>query len=226
MARALGAVVVPGAIEGLMPQVLKDEVRRRILDAALEVFAEGGYDGATNAAIAERAGVAAAGIYRYYPSKADLFAAVVTPDIAERFEALLDRRVRALGAIAQPGAALAEGPGGLGEEMLSFWVEHRLAVVILLDRAQSTPYAAYGERFVERLVSLTVEQIRAASPCVRLSRASRAVLTHIFDNTRRTIAAVLAENATERGIREGIEAFWSYQLPGLQGFVRWVIARG
>jgi AcrR family transcriptional regulator len=208
-----------------MPQVLKDDVRQKIVASALEVFAECGYEGATNAAIAARAGVAAAGIYRYFPSKTELFEAVVTPELAERFEALLAMRVRSLASLARPGAEVA-GPGGFGEEMLRFWIDHRLAVVILLDRAHATPYAAYGERFVEQLVTLTLAQMRATSPGLRLSRASRAVLGHIFENTRRTIAAVLVENTTERGIREGIEAFWSYQLPGVQGFVRWAVAQG
>lgn len=205
-----------------MPQVLKEEVRSRILDAALEVFASHGYAGATIAAIAERAGVGAASLYRYYPGKGELFDAVVTPEVAARFEALLERRVRGLAHLVDKGAARGDAAA---EEILSFWVEHRLAVVILLDRAEGTEYARFGERFVELLTNATIAQLRAAHPGVRVSAPVRFVLERIFEGTRRTLAAILAEHARERELREAIEVFWSYQIPGLAGLAERAAAR-
>jgi AcrR family transcriptional regulator len=52
------------------------EVRERIVAAALELIAEGGYVNAPVAAVAERAGVAVGTVYRYFPSKSELFAEV------------------------------------------------------------------------------------------------------------------------------------------------------
>jgi AcrR family transcriptional regulator len=52
------------------------ETRGRIVTAALELIAEGGYVNAPVAAVAERAGVAVGTVYRYFPSKSDLFAEV------------------------------------------------------------------------------------------------------------------------------------------------------
>ncbi|WP_426750346.1 TetR/AcrR family transcriptional regulator [Myxococcus sp. Y35] len=203
-----------------MPQVLKEEVRERILTSALEVFASRGYAVATMSDIASRAGLGTASLYRYYASKEELFDAVVTPALAERFEALLEERVRALAHM-----ALSETSGRVderGDEMLRFWVEHRLAVVVLLDRAAGTAYAHYGERFVELLVSTSLAQIRTANPGVRISTTARFVLTQIFENTRRMLASILAEHPRERELRTAIEGFWSYQIPGLQGFAAWV----
>src|SRR5437016_1896528 len=91
----MGAPLVSRAVR--MPQVLKDEIRDRILEAALEEFAARGYSGATMAGIAARAGIGTATTYRYYPGKDELFDAVITPELAQRFESLLERRVRALG---------------------------------------------------------------------------------------------------------------------------------
>ncbi|GHG90889.1 hypothetical protein [Comamonas sp. JC664] len=51
------------------------------------------------------------------------------------------------------------------------------------------------------------------------------MLTRIFENTRRMLAAILAEHAQEKSLREAIEAFWNYQIPGLEGFAQWVGAR-
>jgi AcrR family transcriptional regulator len=203
-----------------MPQILKDEVRARILEAALEVFAARGYASATMAAVAERADLGTASLYRYYASKEELFDAVVPPDLAGRFEQLLERRVRSL---ARRGLGAAAGEeDDHGEEMLRFWIEHRLAVVILLDRAAGTAYAHFGERFVEQLVTTTLEQLRAVHPGLRVSAPARFVLVRIFENTRRALAAILEGHANERPLREAIEGFWSYQIPGLQGFAKWV----
>ncbi|WP_242352314.1 MULTISPECIES: TetR/AcrR family transcriptional regulator [unclassified Anaeromyxobacter] len=199
-----------------MPQVLKDEVRARIEAAALQIFAERGYAGAKMTAIAERAGVGTASTYRYYAGKYELFHALVTPALAEEFESLLDRRVRALSRAFRAEAT--RGADDIGDEMLRFWAEHRLAVVILLDRAAGTDYAAFGARFVERLVASTLADLR---PRRGASAAARFVLARIFDNTRRMLAAILEAHADERALREAIEAFWSYQIPGLQGFARW-----
>jgi len=203
-----------------MPQVLKPEIRARILSAGLEVFAAQGYLGTTMNAIAEQAGLGAASLYRYFPSKADLFEAAITPELATRFERLLERRVRALGA--QPPTARFAPNSDYGSEMLDFWIEHRLAVVVLLARADGSAYEHYGKRFVTLLLESSLEQIRGAGSNVQVTAATRLVLTCIFENTRVTLAAILAHSNNPRVLREAIEAFWSYQIPGLQGFSRWV----
>ena len=48
--------------------------RERIVDAALEQVAAGGYASAGVNAVAARAGVAVGTVYRHFPSKGDLFA--------------------------------------------------------------------------------------------------------------------------------------------------------
>jgi AcrR family transcriptional regulator len=52
------------------------ETRGRIVAAARDLIAEGGYVAAHVAAVAARAGVAVGTVYRHFPSKSDLFAEV------------------------------------------------------------------------------------------------------------------------------------------------------
>jgi AcrR family transcriptional regulator len=94
------------------PRKKQDIEKRRgeILKAALDVFTEKGYGVATMPDIAQRAGVAAGTLYLYYPSKRELFIAVIkdfiiTPpllklidklpngDINEGFKSLLKERL-------------------------------------------------------------------------------------------------------------------------------------
>lgn len=203
-----------------MPQVLKEEVRARILDGALEVFAAHGFAGSTMGQIAERAGLATGALYRYYPGKQELFDAVVTPELAREHERLLEGSVRSLSFIAS-GAPPTMTTAGT-EALLRFWVEHRLAVVVLLDRAAGTAHADHGQRFVDQLVKLTLGELRAAHPGLRIGAPARRVITRIFESTRRTIAGLLEENETEESLRAAIATFRSYQIAGLRGLVAWI----
>jgi AcrR family transcriptional regulator len=195
-----------------MPQVLKDEIRARILDGALEVFARDGFANATMASIGKAAGVGAASIYRYYESKEELFDAAITPELPRRFESLLERRVSALARSALRGESVDDARG----EMLQFWLENRLAVAILLDRAAGTPYEHFGERFVELLVKHSLAELRART----ITAPERYVLTQIFDNTRRLLARVLAKYQKPDELRQAIETFWTYQVAGLKALAK------
>ena len=58
--------------------------RERIIAAARDAFAERGYDATTNKQVADSAGITAAAIYHYFPSKVELFLAVCEA-VEERF---------------------------------------------------------------------------------------------------------------------------------------------
>jgi AcrR family transcriptional regulator len=202
-----------------MPQVLKPEVRERITLAALAAFASRGYAATTMSTIAADAGVAVANLYRYYPSKEELFEAAVPSALVARFERLLERSARAHAHLA--GVARAADDGA-ARELLEFWIEQRPVVVLLLTRSSGTPHDGFAQRFVERLVNLALAEIRAAHPGVVVPREARLVLQQIFDNTRRMIAAILEAHEHEAEIRRAVAAFRAYQVAGLGAFTRWL----
>lgn len=200
-----------------MPQVLKAEVRGRILVAALSAFARGGFAATTMNEIARGAGMAVANLYRYYASKEELFEAAVPRALVARFEQLLERSVHAHARLA--GLA-PKGDAGAAAELLDFWIQHRLVVVVLLDRADGSVHAGFGREFVERLVALSIGEIRKSQPGVVVHREARLVLEQIFENTRRMIAVLLESCTEERAIRRAVAAFRSYQVAGLAAFAR------
>ncbi len=201
-----------------MAQRLKTEVRERIIAAAEVVFAADGFQAAKMADIATEAGVSAGNLYRYFGGKDALFHEVVDPEFVERFERLLDRRVRALSdleALGPPARAAAD-------EMLEFWIEHRHRVVVLLDRCQGSRYAGFGDRFVERLVTLTLERLQSQCEAPLPERVVF-TLTNVFRASRRSVVSILETYSTGPEIRSAFEAFWSFQLAGLAGFEMWVL---
>ncbi|QBI19570.1 TetR/AcrR family transcriptional regulator [Egibacter rhizosphaerae] len=203
-----------------MPQVRKPEVDARIQSAALRCFASTGFGHTSMASIAAAADMAPANLYRYYPDgKRELFETVVPEEVARQHDALIEQRVSALLLPTDEGGT----PGPEAEQLLAFWIAHRLEVVILLDRAGGTRFEGYGERFVERLVGLAIDRLRAdgAEP----GPLERQLLEVVFDNTRRAIVALLSEVENPVQVRRAVQGFWSYQLPGLGGLHEWILAQ-
>lgn len=85
MTRPTGAVERPDRPDAARPgRPRSAEADRAIDTAALDLFAECGFDGVTIEAVAQRAGVARSTVYRRYPCKADLLveaAARVTDEV-------------------------------------------------------------------------------------------------------------------------------------------------
>lgn len=79
---------------------ISTEKQKRILEAALEVFAEKGFAGTPTAEIAKRAGVAEGTIFKHYKTKKDLligvvaplFAKLIVPQVTAPVQALLKKR--------------------------------------------------------------------------------------------------------------------------------------
>src|SRR5512139_3134654 len=83
-----------------------DARRQQVLDAAIRAFAERGYAGASTQAIAASIGVGEPTIYRYFPSKRDLFLAAydrTSAELLERWRALAAESESPLAAIARIG---------------------------------------------------------------------------------------------------------------------------
>jgi AcrR family transcriptional regulator len=78
---------------GRPPRVKAADTRRRILDVARGVYAERGYEAATNREIADLAHMTTAALYYHFPSKQDLYLAVhddARRQVYDRFEEVLD----------------------------------------------------------------------------------------------------------------------------------------
>ena len=63
--------------------------REKILKAALKLFSERGYNGATTSEIAKEAGVAEGTIFRYFPTKKDLLLSVANPVVVGSLKSII-----------------------------------------------------------------------------------------------------------------------------------------
>jgi AcrR family transcriptional regulator len=134
--------------------VAEATARERVLDAAVELFAEQGYDGTSVAQVIGRAGVAKGGFYHHFASKEAL--------LYEVYGDLITRQLRAMDAILARGmpaaetlralvADLVESTASSARQALVFWREqHRL------DDARQVQYRRERRRYhdaVKRLIA-------------------------------------------------------------------------
>jgi AcrR family transcriptional regulator len=116
------------------PATQHEERKAKIIGAALEVFAQNGYDGTSNRLIAQAAGLnSAALIYHYFPSKTDLFKACL-----ERSTALEEFQRELKGGQEQPPEIYLRRVGMSYLKTLTQGQIRRMAPM-LLSAAQSHP---------------------------------------------------------------------------------------
>lgn len=176
-----------------MAQRPNPEVRTAIVTAAAEVLATHGYEGASVATIARRARTATGNVYRYFPDKRRLAAAVAPASFVRELERLLQQRVEAYGTPRHPVVS---------EELLRFALEHRHRVVYVLGQPR------FRARIVEHLVRLV---LRWGAPA-----AARAALEEIYGNFVGSITRLLASERSEAGVRALLAQLTAYHLGGLE----------
>ncbi|HEV7317096.1 MAG TPA: helix-turn-helix domain-containing protein [Ensifer sp.] len=199
-----------------MPQRLKAEVRERIVAAASAVFAEQGFERAKLVDIADRAETSTSNIYKYFADNEALFHE--TPALAGRLIRLLRARVRDLRLIGnwlEADAARSEPARAL----LSFWIDQRLVVLILLRGAVGTRYAHVRDMMIEEMVRLASRYVRETQGEAALSPLMLFMLERTFTRTIDTIADTLAAYEDGASIQAAIDLFWRYQLAGLQSLM-------
>ena len=99
---------------------MADDTSARLLDAAVEVFVECGYDGTRVAEIARRAGLTTGAIYSQYRGKADLMLEALTmrlPDELERVLSSGDTPDDVSGILATLGSSVLD-PDDEGDNMM------------------------------------------------------------------------------------------------------------
>ena len=160
----------------------REKVRRRLLDAAADHFAERGLAGAQVDAIAAAAGFAKGTVYNYFTSKEDLFAEV----LAEGCRAAVQRYTRhghegsvreCLRALATADVAVLRAEEGFMKvvvrEAMSF---HPHSYPLIVEHL--APYLAEVQRVLERGVA--AGEIRDDRPAGQLALAFVGILILLF----------------------------------------------
>lgn len=178
----------------------RENTRARLLDAAAEVFAEVGLDGASVEEVCERAGFTRGAFYSNFESKDELFL-MLAGRVAEVRVSAVRRRVDELAA----AGALAEGcdPLALVREVMEAGDDDRLGVLLmseiriraLRDREFGAAYLLQEREMVRSIAQIITDISAAGMLTLRLPAEAAA-----------RILIIVWEGMTVRGAMAGMDA--------------------
>ncbi|MFX0578576.1 TetR family transcriptional regulator [Nocardia nepalensis] len=129
---------------------MADDSRARILQIALDLFAERGYHAVSVREIAERVGLTKTAVLYHFPSKSDIVAALVEPLLADS-EAVLEAASRGRDAQARRWAVV--------DGLLEVWLAHgQLLRMQMQDQALSADKATFARL---RTIALSAQDLIA-----------------------------------------------------------------
>jgi len=200
-----------------MAQTQKDHVRAAIVRGAAELFAEVGYEAATIASVAERAGSSVGNVYKYFGSKEALLEVVLPPSFAEELRRMVHRRMRALGEARLVDDLPPDAEYHLvAAELVDHCLAHRERVVLLLARGEGTPYARFSADLARSMTSWALEYVATVWPSGKVDRVLRATLERIYASYVVGLGDVLAAHRDARHARAAIDHLSQYHLGGLR----------
>ena len=147
----------------------QEDTKQKILDKALELFSEQGYDAVSVGQIAKAVGIKAPSLYNHFPSKQAIFDALVA-STAARYEADTDRIDIHVQNAQQDIPVFTEiSAEGLFEKVRQIFeyslhdpVISRFRRMMTIEQFRSPELAAlYSKRYVERLVAYHAGIFRA-----------------------------------------------------------------
>ncbi|PKM65779.1 MAG: hypothetical protein CVU95_14435 [Firmicutes bacterium HGW-Firmicutes-2] len=118
----------------IIVQILKDDQRTKIHQAAIDAFIKDGYQKASMRGIAESAGMSVGNLYRYFKNKEDLFSHLVKP-LIDAFQACEQRPFKP-----QLLEVNILENSELVDVIMNARVEYRQELFILFLRAEGSPY--------------------------------------------------------------------------------------
>lgn len=201
-------------------QILKDEIRNAIVDAALETFTAGGYALTSMAEVAKAAKISSGNIYRYFRSKEDLLHAAVP----EKFVVNAKRDLKAVLSAAQGLSELirptAENRGYQAGacSLLLHSAANRKRLVFLLEKSADTPYESFRGEILELFVGQSLEFAKKANGGKTLSSRSKEILRLIYSAFLSSVSEILRRYQSNDEIVAMLESYRSYHLAGLKSF--------
>ncbi len=203
-----------------MIQTKKDDVKKRIEDAALVVFATKGFVGTTMADIAREAGLSVGNIYRYYRSKDVLFYSVLSPDFVCDFTNQIGMKMKTAEGVELDKVKEFKPMQIRDEAVKSFFADNRLRIVILFVHAAGTQYEGFRKDLVNFTIDTALRYLHTVSgKPVDLTPTKRRVLALIYDNMYGAIAGILTRFEGRDDIAAAYDCFFDYHYMGIAKFL-------
>jgi len=199
-----------------MAQVLKEEVRDKITEAAEKLFFHEGYKKATMGMIADEAGVATGNIYKYFANKDLLYRTIIDNEFINELYKLTEKRVQTLSAEIMDDISIKSlEKNREANNLLRFWIKNRVKTVILLDKSEGSQYESVRNSYFNMMIN---ESIKGNKMLIKNEMMLFTFKNRLAD-TIRGLLSILTSFEKEKDIKAAFNMSWAYHYAGIRGLL-------
>ena len=190
-------------------QVLKDELRHRILSEAQHLFLQKGYDRTSLQTIADKVNISKSNLYHYFRNKEELFYEL-TDGAAEGLKKLImrlrDKRF-------DPHTGSREYQVLLTEEVISLLLAEKYGLLLIMEQSQGTRYEGLRASMIDMLAAKT-EPLLADEENKEL--LAQIMARNMLDGT----VQILKTRVRPREVRVGLNRLVEYHTKGINALLK------
>lgn len=199
-------------------QIQKDEVRERIVDAALSCFAEKGHAKTTIKAVADSARVSVGNVYRYFEGKEELLRAALPESKVEGIEKVLLRRLLFFTHRGDANARSGPDAENLFKAQIESLVTQRREIAFLFTGAAGSRWEGFSDRMAESLAAAFLAWARSfgSAPPKEALALARALYLNLFR------LAANAFSGPVKDLQKSLYCYIDYHVAGMTALaLRW-----
>lgn len=187
-------------------QVLKEEIRNRILDSAEQMFYEKGYGQTSMRSIADEVGISVSNLYLYYKNKAALFAGVVDDFyrfFVHGFASFIDHR----------DESAAHMDVEVVKALKRIIASNPKKFVILMDKSAGTEYEEVKREIIQNIQGHILSQLK------RGTGYEESVIGIIADNFFNAVIEIAKQYRDETWLDGALNTLINYHMNGIKLFL-------
>ena len=200
-----------------MVQAKKDEVKKSVENAALNIFSQKGYLDTKMTDIAEAADVSVGNIYRYFNNKEDLFYSVVPESLMTFLTNYLVESIHIYNKEYYDKPA-SRDDYFLSEEFMDMLIDYRMHFLIIFEKSKGTKYENAKANLIDTLLEAKKIYIRSNYKRYNLSLDDSIKLMRIIaNNLFNMMLDVLKEDMSQSDRKAIFRAINVYRIYGITG---------
>ncbi|OHD16264.1 MAG: hypothetical protein A2086_17335 [Spirochaetes bacterium GWD1_27_9] len=193
-----------------MSQILKDNVRNKIIDSALVEFSKKGFIETSMLNVANTAGVSVGNIYRYFKNKEELFYTIIRNDFAKNLKKRVIERINFANIIGFNNVKNNTDFQRLDVDFVKFCFENKYKLIILFDKAKGTTF----ENFKEELILDIKNHLVSTIIINKEFEGSQDIFTIIYANLIQGMIEIVKKEENLQNISKQIDSIIKYHLFG------------
>jgi len=199
-------------------QVLKEKIKEKIIEAAINDFVEKGFDQALMRTIAKNAGISVSNLYNYFKNKKDLFYSISDPFyyhlknlLNHFFEHDANEDYKNKQFLTQFAGLTAKALG----ELIKI---NRNEFLLIMDRSEGTKYEKYKNRVILILEEHFQEHLKLAKKKKQDFVKDSFIMHIIAKNLIESLLEIARHYKNDEWVDYNINTLMKYHLSGISQF--------